>query len=215
MKDTFITKGKRRELCELLISKGISDKNVLNAIHLLPRHLFFESEFENHAYEDKAFPILGGQTISQPYTVAFQTQLLEIQENDKILEVGTGSGYQASILRILKANVYSLEIVPELVEFSKRMFSTLELAINHKLSDGTMGWEEHAPFDKIIVTAGAPSIPSPLIHQLKIGGILVIPVGKEKSTQRMVKITRTKNSFDKKIYENFSFVPLTGALGWQ
>ena len=215
MKDTFITKGKRRELCEILISKGISDQNVLKAIQLLPRHLFFEPEFENHAYEDKAFPILGGQTISQPYTVAFQTQLLEIQPNNKVLEIGTGSGYQASILKILKAKVYSLEIVPELVNFSKRMFESLNLEINHKLSDGTLGWKEHAPFDKILVTAGAPSIPSPLIDQLRIGGILVIPVGKDKANQSMVKITRSEGGFEQDLFDTFSFVPLTGALGWK
>jgi len=215
LKDTFITKGKRRELGAVLVSKGISDHNVLNAIQLLPRHLFFEPEFENHAYEDKAFPIIGGQTISQPYTVAFQTQLLEIAENDKILEIGTGSGYQASVLKLLKADVYSLEIVPELVEFSRKMFELLQLNINHKLSDGTLGWEEKAPFDKILVTAGAPSIPSPLIHQLKVGGILVIPVGKNQDSQKMVKITRSKDGFEKTVYESFSFVPLTGALGWK
>ena len=215
MKDTFITKGKRRELGKLLIHKGIKDSNVLKAIQHLPRHLFFEPEFEHHAYEDKAFPILKGQTISQPYTVAFQTQLLEVQENDKILEIGTGSGYQASILRLLNADVFSLEIVPELVQFSKSMFKQLNLKINHKLSDGTMGWSEHAPFDKIIVTAGAPSIPSPLVDQLKIGGYLVIPIGKNQNTQKMVRITKTANGFETEVFHDFSFVPLTGELGWK
>lgn len=214
LKDTFITKGKRRELAKILINKGIKDRNVLNAIQSIPRHIFFEPEFANHAYEDKAFPILKSQTISQPYTVAFQSELLEVEKGDKILEIGTGSGYQAAVLHFLGAKVYSVEIIPELVEFAKDKFHTLEMQINHKHSDGTMGWPEKAPFDKIIVTAGAPSVPSPLLNQLKIGGILIIPVGKESNAQKMVKLTRTPNGFDKKVLSDFSFVPLTGELGW-
>lgn len=214
MNDTFITKGKRRELVENLITKGIKDKNVLNAIQSIPRHLFFEAEFANHAYEDKAFPILKGQTISQPYTVAFQSELLEIKPGDKVLEIGTGSGYQAAVLEFLGAQVYSVEIIQELVDFAQGMFQKLNIIINNQHSDGTMGWPEEAPFDKIIVTAGAPSIPSPLLNQLKIGGFLIIPVGKQANQQKMVKITRTTEGFDKKVFNDFSFVPLKGKLGW-
>lgn len=215
MKDTYRHKGLRNELCEVLKKKGITDLKVINAINMVPRHLFFEPEFERHAYEDKAFPIGSGQTISQPFTVAFQSELLKIEDGDRVLEIGTGSGYQAAVLNKMGANVYSVERIEDLVRSSKELLSELGIKINQKHSDGTLGWQEEAPFDKIIVTAGAPSIPKPYVNQLKVGGILVIPVGKTESDQRMLRIVKTSaTEFDKEVYLNFKFVPLIGELGW-
>lgn len=214
--DSMRHRGMRHKLVEELRTKGISDNRVLDAINQVPRHLFFEPEFEKFAYIDKAFPISSGQTISQPYTVAYQSQLLGAKDGDKILEIGTGSGYQAAVLYAMGYKVYSVEIIPDLYAKAKKMFTLLNMDINAVLSDGTLGWQEHAPYKGIIVTAGAPSVPKPYISQLEIGGKLVIPVGKSQNDQRMVLVTKTgSESFDTKILENFKFVPLVGELGWK
>ena len=208
MTDSFKHKGLRNQLVETIKSKGISDLNVLNAIGNVPRHLFMDSSFIDHAYQDKAFPISADQTISQPFTVAFQTELLEIKKGDKVLEVGTGSGYQAAVLCELGANVYSIERQGELY---KKVINFLP-SINYYpkkiiYGDGYKGLEEEAPFDSIIVTAGAPFVPEALLNQLKIGGRLVIPVGEE--VQIMMLYTKiSKEKFDIKEFGQFQFVPL-------
>ena len=208
MTDSFKHKGLRNQLVETIKSKGISDLNVLNAIGNVPRHLFMDSSFIDHAYQDKAFPISADQTISQPFTVAFQTELLKIKKGDKVLEVGTGSGYQAAVLCELGANVYSIERQGELY---KKVINFLP-SINYYpkkiiYGDGYKGLEEEAPFDSIIVTAGAPFVPEALLNQLKIEGRLVIPVGEE--VQIMMLYTKiSKEKFDIKEFGQFQFVPL-------
>lgn len=212
--DSYRHKGMRQRLVDELITKGISDKKVLEAINRIPRHFFLENAFENHAYEDKAFPIGNGQTISQPYTVAFQTQCLEIKPNDKVLEIGTGSGYQTTVLLELKADVYSIEYVRELHDKTKYFLATLGYTPKLFCGDGTLGLPQHAPYDKIIVTAGAPSVPESLIDQLRVDGILIIPVG-DRDKQTMAKLTKTSNTkLTQETFENFSFVPLIGKKGW-
>jgi len=206
--DSFKHKGLRNQLVETIKSKGISDLNVLNAIGNVPRHLFMDSSFIDHAYQDKAFPISADQTISQPFTVAFQTELLEIKKGDKVLEVGTGSGYQAAVLCELGANVYSIERQGELY---KKVVNFLP-SINYYpkkiiYGDGYKGLEEEAPFDSIIVTAGAPFVPEALLNQLKIGGRLVIPVGEEVQIM-MLYIKISEEKFDIKEFGQFQFVPL-------
>lgn len=214
--DAYKHKGLRNGLTDKLRRKGIKDEVVLKAINAVPRHFFIPSEFEIHAYEDKAFPIGAGQTISQPYTVAYQSQLLQLKPGEKVLEIGTGSGYQASVLLACGAIVYSIERHAIL---SKQAAAVLQLIGNKnlhlKVGDGTLGWTEHAPYDKIIVTAGAPSVPKILFNQLKEGGLLVIPVGND-TKQKMVRITRIAGSDLKtEVFEDFSFVPLIGENGWQ
>ncbi len=214
LEDTYLHKGKRKALVALLREKGIKSERVLDAINKLPRHFFFDSALVSHAYEDKAFPIGEGQTISQPYTVAFQTELLNIKPGDKVLEIGTGSGYQGSILHLLGAEVYTIEYQKKLYEGTKRFLSRLGIEMNLFYGDGTGGLPQHAPFDKIIVTAGAPVVPEALIQQLKIGGILVIPVG-DRNKQTMLKITKKSiKAVDREEYEGFAFVPLLGKEGW-
>ncbi len=208
MTDSFKHKGLRNQLVETIKSKGISDLNVLNAIGNVPRHLFMDSSFIDHAYQDKAFPISADQTISQPFTVAFQTELLKIKKGDKVLEVGTGSGYQAAVLCELGANVYSIERQGELY---KKVINFLP-SINYYpkkiiYGDGYKGLEEEAPFDSIIVTAGAPFVPEALLNQLKIGGRLVIPVGEEVQLM-MLYIKISEEKFDIKEFGQFQFVPL-------
>ena len=208
MTDSFKHKGLRNQLVETIKSKGISDLNVLNDISNVPRHLFMDYSFIDHAYQDKAFPISADQTISQPFTVAFQTELLKIKKGDKVLEVGTGSGYQAAVLCELGANVYSIERQGELY---KKVINFLP-SINYYpkkiiYGDGYKGLEEEAPFDSIIVTAGAPFVPEALLNQLKIEGRLVIPVGEE--VQIMMLYTKiSKEKFDIKEFGQFQFVPL-------
>jgi protein-L-isoaspartate(D-aspartate) O-methyltransferase len=188
--------------------KGITDKNVLKAISAIPRHLFLNSSFEDYAYQDKAFPIGAGQTISQPYTVAFQSQLLEIKKGDKILEIGTGSGYQTAVLYLMGAKVYSVERQNELFKQTSSLLPKLGIRPKHlSFGDGYKGLPNHAPFDSIIVTAGAPTIPKPLMAQLKIGGKLIIPVGDE--NQIMIKLIRkNETQFEKHELGDFKFVPL-------
>jgi len=180
LKDTNKHQGLRNQLVKLLEQKGITDKNVLEAINKIPRHLFLESSFEDFAYQDKPFPIGAGQTISQPYTVAFQTQLLEVKKEDKILEIGTGSGYQTAVLSVMGAKVYSVERQNELFKKTSVLLPKMGIRPKHlSFGDGYKGLPNYAPFDSIIVTAGAPFIPQPLMAQLKIGGRLVIPVGED------------------------------------
>ena len=208
MTDSFKHKGLRNQLVETIKSKGISDLNVLNAIGNVPRHLFMDSSFIDHAYQDKAFPISADQTISQPFTVAFQTELLKIKKGDKVLEVGTGSGYQAAVLCELGANVYSIERQGELYKKVTNFLPSINYYPKKIIyGDGYKGLEEEAPFDSIIVTAGAPFVPEALLNQLKIEGRLVIPVGEE--VQIMMLYTKiSKEKFDIKEFGQFQFVPL-------
>ena len=214
LEDTYLHKGKRKALVAELRKKGIQNEQVLEAINTLPRHFFFDTALISHAYEDKAFPIGEGQTISQPYTVAFQSSLLAVTPGDKILEIGTGSGYQASILHLLGAQVVSIEYQQKLFDHTRRFLERLGIQLQLFYGDGTGGVPALAPYDKIIVTAGAPVVPEALIQQLKIGGILVIPVG-DRSKQAMVKITKiSAKEVQKEEFEGFAFVPLLGKEGW-
>ncbi|HCX24271.1 MAG: protein-L-isoaspartate O-methyltransferase [Flammeovirgaceae bacterium] len=205
----------RKLLIKEVAAKGIKDQRVLEAMMILPRHFFFDDIFVTHAYEDKAFPIGQGQTISQPYTVAFQTEQLEIKPGDKILEIGTGSGYQAAILLELGADVYTIEYNKVLYEKTKLFLPQLGYKPRFFHGDGSKGLPEYAPYDGIIVTAGAPSLPQDLVKQLKVGGKLIIPVGNNK-TQVMYRLTKVaENKISKKAFNNFSFVPLRGEKGWK
>ncbi len=207
MLDTYKAKGLRKKLVEELKNKGINDNAVLEAIGAVPRHLFLDSSFLEFAYQDKAFPIGEGQTISQPYTVAIQSQLLQVEPGDKILEIGTGSGYQACVLDLLKAKVFSIERQKTLYLKTKELFKELNYNIKTFFGDGYAGLPAYAPFDKIIVTCGAPYIPEELIKQLKIGGIMVVPVGNNSQIMTVVrKISET--DFETKEYGEFRFVPM-------
>jgi len=208
LKDTFKHKGMRNQLAELVASKGINNKKVLEAIRTIPRHLFMDSSFEDHAYQDKPFPIAAEQTISQPYTVAFQTELLEVEPDQKVLEIGTGSGYQTAVLLHLKAKVYTIERQLELFKKTNLFFKKMGYRPKKFVfGDGYKGLPEHAPFDRIIVTAGAPEVPKKLLGQLKIGGKLVIPVGE--GDQEMLRITRKSDTeFAQEDFGTFRFVPL-------
>ncbi len=199
----------RKQLAITVENKGIKDINILAAIRSIPRHFFLDIAFEEHAYEDKAFPIDEKQTISQPYTVAFQTELLGVKKREKVLEIGTGSGYQSAVLSYLGARLYTIERHEQLYKKAKAMFRSLGLmGIRSFFRDGYKGLGEFAPFDKILVTAGANQIPEALKEQLKIGGILVIPVG-DRASQTMLRITKTgENEFRKEIFGKFRFVPL-------
>ncbi len=208
LKDTSKHQGLRNQLVKLLLEKGITDLKVLDAIKKIPRHLFLNSSFEDYAYQDKAFPIGAGQTISQPYTVAFQSQLLEIQKDHKILEIGTGSGYQTAVLCLLGARVYSVERQSELFKQTQILLPKVGIRPRHlSFGDGYKGLENHAPFDSIIVTAGAPTIPNALMAQLKIGGRLVIPVGDKNQIMTLL-IRKNETQFEKHEFGDFKFVPL-------
>ena len=208
MKDLPKHKGLRNQLVETVKKKGITDEKVLEAIGKIPRHLFMDSGFIDFAYQDKAFPIAASQTISQPYTVAFQTELLEIEKGDKVLEIGTGSGYQTAVLIELKAEVYSIERQKELYEITRKSLPKIGyVAKKLNFGDGYKGWPEFAPFDKIIVTAGAPFVPAPLLAQLKIGGRLVIPVGDDVQVMTLF-IRKGEKEFEKHEYGEFRFVPM-------
>lgn len=198
----------RNHLAQILIDKGIADKKVLDAVREIPRHLFMDSSFEGHAYQNKAFPIAANQTISHPYTVAFQTELLQLEEGHKVLEIGTGSGYQTAILLNLKVKVYSIERQLELFKKTNIFFKKMGYRPKKLIfGDGYKGLPEQAPFDRIIVTAGAPEVPKALLSQLKVGGRLVIPIGFEE--QIMTLFVRTANmEFSKTEYGSFRFVPL-------
>jgi protein-L-isoaspartate(D-aspartate) O-methyltransferase len=208
VKDTEKHQGLRNQLVKLLEEKGIHDKNVLKAINQIPRHLFLDSSFDAFAYQDKAFPIGADQTISQPYTVAFQTQLLEVKKDQKILEIGTGSGYQTTVLCFMGAKVFSIERQKELFKTTSLLLPKLGIRPKQlSFGDGYKGLPQHAPFDSIIVTAGAPIIPKPLMSQLKIGGRLVIPLG-EKDQIMTLLIRETETKFVKNEFGVFRFVPL-------
>jgi len=208
LKDTFRHKGLRQQLVNTLVDKGIKNQAVLGAIGSIPRHLFIDSSFLDHAYQDKAFPIGANQTISQPYTVAFQSELLEVKSGDKILEIGTGSGYQTAVLCVLGAHVYSIERQLELFKKTSQFLPKIGYAAKRLIfGDGYKGLKEEAPFDSIIVTAGAPFVPKPLLAQLKVGGRLVIPVGDEDQIMTLY-IRKGPKEFEKHELGNFKFVPL-------
>ena len=207
--DNYRHKGLRKKLVDEIKLKGISDERVLEAIQAVPRHFFLDSAFTQIAYDDKAFPIGEGQTISQPYTVAYQTQLLQCKPFDKVLEIGTGSGYQAAVLGAMGVWVFSIERQKKLFE-SNKDFAYLKSFRNIKLfyGDGFEGLPTYAPFDKVIITAAAPHVPEKLLQQLKVGGIMVIPVN-EDDVQRMMRITKTgEDSYEEEKFDRFSFVPM-------
>ncbi len=207
--DSYQHKGMRKKLIDLLRDKGISDENVLAAMNNIPRHYFLDSAFDKIAYEDRAFPISEGQTISQPYTVAYQTQLLQVKPNDKILEIGTGSIYQATVLAEMGARVFTIERQKKLFEKTKQfIFKTQYPNIKFFYGDGYEGLPTYAPFDKVIITAAAPFIPPKLLEQLKPGGKMVIPVD-EDHHQRMLRITKNGDgTVSEEAFDNFSFVPM-------
>ena len=207
--DTYRHKGLRKQLVDSLKQKGITDDRVLNAINNIPRHYFLDSAFDKVAYEDRAFPIAEGQTISQPYTVAYQTQLLEIKQYDKVLEIGTGSGYQAMVLAEMGAQVFSIERQKKLFDQHRNFFLRNKYAnIKYFYGDGYEGLPTFAPFVKIIVTAAAPAVPQKLVDQLKKGGRMIIPVG-EGAVQAMVRIIKNQDgSTTKEVFDKFSFVPM-------
>ena len=208
MNDSFKHKGLRNKLVETIKSKGINDEKILDAIGNVPRHLFMDSGFIDHAYQDKAFPISANQTISQPFTVAFQTELLKLKKGDKVLEVGTGSGYQAAVLCELGANVYTIERQGELYKKVVSFLPTINYYPKKIIyGDGYEGLEDESPFDSIIVTAGAPFVPKALLNQLKISGRLVIPLGKNIQIMTLY-IKISDDNFDIKEYGEFQFVPL-------
>ncbi|MDB0069700.1 protein-L-isoaspartate(D-aspartate) O-methyltransferase [Flavobacteriaceae bacterium] len=208
MIDSSKHQGQRKKLVDHLISRGIRSSNVIKSLLKVPRHLFIDSDFESHAYIDKAFPIDSNQTISQPYTVAYQTSLLNLSETDKVLEIGTGSGYQTAILMEISKNVYTIERQHKLYRRTKKLLSQLNYHPNKIIyGDGYNGLEEMQPYDKILVTAGAEEIPKKLLIQLKIGGIMVIPIGK--NVQEMIIVRRISQSkFEKENHGSFKFVPL-------
>ena len=204
----------RQEMVALVKDRGIVDNRLLRAMGIVERHLFVPEPFTNRSYEDSALPIGKGQTISQPYTVAFMTQILNVKEGDKILEVGTGSGYQAVILAEMGAKVFTIERNLHLLAGARKLIDRLGYRIAAKGGDGTIGWKEYSPYDGIIVTAGAPDVPEPLLRQLAEGGKLVIPVG-GRDTQSLIFCERHGDRFDRREIHGFKFVPLIGKMGWQ
>jgi len=215
MEDTYVHQGKRVKLVNELASKGIINKSVLAAINRVPRHWFFPKDFEQFAYRDEAFPIGHDQTISQPYTVAIQTQLIDIQKDSKVLEVGTGSGYQAAVLAEMGVRLYSIEYIKPLLEKAAKLLSSYKDRITLICGDGSKGYAKYAPYDAIIVTAGAPTVPEALMKQLSIGGKLVIPVGTSVNDQEMIRIVRlSETKFKREKFGSFKFVPLVGENGW-
>jgi protein-L-isoaspartate(D-aspartate) O-methyltransferase len=212
--DNYREQGARKRLVALLKQRGISDRRVLEAIGKVPRHYFFDETFWNQAYKDIAFPIGDGQTISQPYTVAYQSELLHVMPGDKLLEIGTGSGYQTCVLLELGAEVFTIERQPNLYHRTIQVLPYMGYKPHFFLGDGSKGIPQHAPYDKIIVTAGAPFVPEIMLQQLKIGGLLVIPVGDEKQ-QRMVTVLRVnENTYERIELDTFRFVPLVGDQAW-
>lgn len=210
--DTYQHKGLRKKLIDLLREKGITDENVLTAMNNIPRHYFLDSAFDKIAYEDRAFPIAADQTISQPYTVAYQTQLLQVKKNDKILEIGTGSVYQATVLAEMGAWVYTIERQKKLYDLQKNYYFRSKYPnIKFFYGDGFEGLPSYAPFDKIIITAAAPVVPPKLVEQLKIGGFMIIPLD-EGDFQRMLRLTKQEDgTLFEEAFDMFSFVPmLTG-----
>jgi len=215
LEDNYRHRGLRRRLVQQIRSKGISDEQVLAAVEKVPRHYFFDQAFLEHAYQDKAFPIGEGQTISQPYTVAFQTQLCQINPGDKVLEIGTGSGYQACILVEMGAEVFTIEYNKVLFDKARNFLPKMGYRPYFFVGDGTRGLATFAPYDKILVTAGAPSVPKILVEQLKTGGILVIPVGDNQLQQMIRLVKKGPKKIKKETFDYFSFVPLLGEHGWK
>ena len=213
IEDNYKQRGLRNKLVRKIAEKGIRDERVLAAIAKVPRHVFFENALLEHAYQDKAFPIGEGQTISQPFTVAFQTEKLEVKPGDKVLEIGTGSGYQACVLLEMGAKVFTIEYNRVLFERTRDFLPRLGYKPYFFHGDGSKGLPAKAPYDKIIVTAGAPVVPQALIDQLNEGGVLVIPVG-DREKQTMQVIRKVNGKLLKEEYENFAFVPLLGRDGW-
>ena len=208
MIDNYRTQGLRKQLVEELKTKGISDTAVLEAIGKVPRHCFVSLSLKEHAYADTALPIACKQTISQPYTVAKQTELLEVKRQQRVLEIGTGSGYQAAVLKQLGAYVYTVERQRDLHENAKKTFQTLSLSIASTYGDGYKGWTEFAPFDRVLITCGCLEIPNELLNQLAVGGILVAPVG-DNDIQEMVKVVKTSSTeYTKTTHGSFRFVPM-------
>lgn len=209
--DTFRHKGLRRQLIDELREKGIKDEHVLEAMYRVPRHFFIDPAFEKFVYEDRAFPIVAAQTISQPFTVAYQTQFLEIKKKDKVLEIGTGSAYQSCVLAELDAWVFTIERQKQLYDYNHKFWYLKNYPqIKRFYGDGFKGLPTFGPFDKIIVTAAAPFVPPLLIEQLKIGGIMIIPVDAdaEGTIQQMRKITKTADGYKEELLDTFSFVPM-------
>lgn len=212
--DNYRERGARKKLVELLEMRGISDKAVLKAIGKVPRHFFFDETFWNQSYRDIAFPIGDGQTISQPYTVAYQSELLHIKKGDKVLEIGTGSGYQTCILMELGAAVFTIERQRKIYDRTIKVLPGMGYPAHFFYGDGSKGISTYAPYDKIIVTAGAPFVPEIMLKQLRIGGILVIPVGDEKSQKMITVIRVSENDYDRIELDTFRFVPLLGDQAW-
>lgn len=212
--DSYQHQGMRKALVKTLAQKGIKDKRVLEAIQYIPRHIFFDPAFLNHAYQDKAFPIGDGQTISQPYTVAVQSSLLDIQPGEKVLEVGTGSGYQCAILAHMGAKVFSIERHKNLYLRAQKTLESLNIKAKLFCGDGSKGLPSFAPFDKIIVTAGAPTIPEELIQQTNTGGKIIIPVGDENGQNMIMLVKKSDHQIEKFDFGKFSFVPLVRQNGW-
>ncbi|MBA2249955.1 MAG: protein-L-isoaspartate(D-aspartate) O-methyltransferase [Chitinophagaceae bacterium] len=209
LEDTYRHKGLRKKLIDTIREKGISEENVLDAIMNIPRHFFLDTALDNIAYEDKAFPIAEGQTISQPYTVAYQTQLLQVHQYEKILEIGTGSAYQSCVLAELGAQVFTIERQKKLYEHTKNFgYIKKYNSIKYFYGDGFEGLPTYAPFDKILITAAAPVVPPILLAQLKPGGMMVLPLDAG-DKQRMLRITKNEDgSFNEEAFTNFSFVPM-------
>ncbi|MGA9120184.1 MAG: protein-L-isoaspartate(D-aspartate) O-methyltransferase [Bacteroidota bacterium] len=204
----------RQELVALLRSRGIINDRLLRAMETVERNLFVPEPFTSRSYEDCALPIGKGQTISQPYTVAFMTQILDVHQGDKVLEVGTGSGYQSAILATLGARVFSIERDGDLLAAARKLLDRLGYRVASKAGDGSIGWDEFAPYNGIIVTAAAPDVPKSLLGQLSDGGKLVVPVG-SREVQSLVIVTRAGDRFDRRSIDSFKFVPLVGKNGWQ
>ena len=215
VEDNYRHKGLRKQLVDLLRTKGITDEAVLSALNEVPRHIFLDSSFVELAYQDKAFPIGSGQTISQPHTVAFQTQLLQVERGMKVLEIGTGSGYQACVLAAMGAKVFTIERQRNLYFKTKEILDQLPFRVKTFLGDGFDGLPTYAPFDRIIITAGAPNIPENLVEQLKTGGLMVIPLDdSENEGQTMMRINKTKDgTLKKEAFGGFKFVPMLKEIG--
>lgn len=208
-------KQRRKRLVETLQDKGIQDNRVLEVFGMVPRHVFVDTALQDRAYKDTALPIDKEQTISQPFTVARQTELLEVKPGEKVLEIGTGSGYQAAILSELGAQVFTVERHEELYEKARSTLRELGYSVQCKLGDGTLGWSAYAPYDAIVVTAGAPVVPEDLVDQLNVNGRLVVPIGDEKKQEMIRLIKIRENEIEEEHYNNFKFVPLIGKKGWQ
>lgn len=215
LEDNYRHKGLRQQLVEQLRAKGITDEAVLSAINEVPRHIFLDSSFVELAYQDKAFPIGSGQTISQPHTVAFQTQLLQVGKGMKVLEIGTGSGYQACVLAAMGAKVFTIERQRNLYFKTKDILEQLPFRVKTFLGDGFEGLPSYAPFDRVIITAGAPSLPEALLQQMKTGGIMVIPLDQaDGEGQTMLRVTKTGDgTLKKESFGDFQFVPMLKEIG--